>query len=513
MPVAELHVTSNSALELAADVLLFAVNSTPEGPRVARTEALAGDRADQFDAALSSIGFRGTVDEVRRIPATFGVCGSIAVVGIGTGAPDANRLRYAAGSAARQLCGIGSLLIDVPVSNVGELAAVLEGAAIGAYSFRQYRSTVSDTTATANPNDVDVVVAPHTITKITVIAAVEDAEQALLQATSTATAVATVRDLVNIPASDLYPESFAERAAALVEGLAIDFTVLDEVQLAERGYGGIVAVGQGSARPPRLVKAVWNPAGASKHLALVGKGITFDSGGLSLKQPVGMVGMKYDMTGAATALAVVVAAASLALPVRVTAWMCLAENMPSGTATRPGDVITMKNGRTVEVLNTDAEGRLVLGDGLVAASAEHPDGIVDIATLTGAVSVALGNRYAAAMGEGDFVQDVIDAGARVGESLWRLPLPGELRSMLESDIADLTNVKIGSTAGGTLIAGIFLREFVGRTADGASLIPWAHLDIAGTAHNSLGGYGFTGKGPTGVAVRTLLEVAADFSRG
>ena len=338
------------------------------------------------------------------------------------------------------------------------------------------------------------------------------AADAAAAAAASSTAVATVRDLVNIPASDLYPASFAERAVDLAEGLAIEITVLDEKQLAEQGFGGIVGVGQGSARGPRLVKAVWNPEGAHAHLALVGKGITFDSGGLSLKPPTSMVGMKYDMTGAATALAVVVAAARLALPVRLTAWMCLAENMPSGTATRPGDVLTLKNGRTVEVLNTDAEGRLVLADGLVAASAEHPDAIIDIATLTGAASVALGNRYVAAMGDPDFVARVIAAADRTGETMWPMPLPTELRALLDSDIADLTNVKIGNTAGGMLIAGVFLQEFVGQRQGLDERIPWAHLDIAGAANNALGGYGYIGKGSTGVTVRALIEVASDLSR-
>ena len=322
-------------------------------------------------------------------------------------------------------------------------------------------------------------------------------------AAASSTAVATVRDLVNIPASDLYPASFAERAVDLAKGLAIEITVLDEKQLAEQGFGGIVGVGQGSARGPRLVKAVWNPEGAQAHLALVGKGITFDSGGLSLKPPTSMVGMKYDMTGAATALAVIVAAARLALPVRLTAWMCLAENMPSGTATRPGDVLTLKNGRTVEVLNTDAEGRLVLADGLVAASAEHPDAIIDIATLTGAALVALGESIAPVLGTSQaLVDQLIERSAATDEPLWQLPLDSKrYRKLLDSVVADMKN--IGGPYGGSITASIFLSEFVGD-------IPWAHIDMAGPMMVGADD-GIYAKGATGFGTRLLIDLASNFS--
>jgi len=259
------------------------------------------------------------------------------------------------------------------------------------------------------------------------------------------------------------------------------------------------------------VKVVYSPEGASRHLALVGKGITFDSGGLSLKPPASMIGMKYDMTGAASVLAVTLAAARLGLGLKVTAWLCIAENLPSGTAIRPGDVLRMHGGKTVEVLNTDAEGRLVMADGLVAASEEHPDAIVDVATLTGAASIALGTRYVGTLGDTALVRRIVDAGDEVGETLWPMPIGPELRPLLNSDVADIANVKPGNTAGGRLIAAAFLKEFVGRDADG-DVIPWAHLDIAGPANNGAAGWGFTGKGPTGVAVRALVAFAADFAR-
>jgi leucyl aminopeptidase len=323
-----------------------------------------------------------------------------------------------------------------------------------------------------------------------------------------------VRDLVNAPPSDLYPETFADAALALSKELHVTVEVLADAELRAGGFGGILAVGQGSTRGPRLVKVSYSPAGAGRHLALVGKGITFDSGGLSLKPPASMIGMKYDMTGAATVLAVTLAAARLSLPVRITAWLCIAENLPSGSALRPNDVIRIRGGKTVEVLNTDAEGRLVMADGLVAASEENPDAIIDVATLTGAASIAMGTRYVAAMGDTDLVRRVVAAGDRVGETLWHMPIPSELRALLASDLADIANVKPGPTAGGMLIAAAFLRDFVGTTGQGADerTIPWAHLDIASSANNGGGGWGFTGKGPTGVSVRALLELAEEYSR-
>jgi leucyl aminopeptidase len=222
--------------------------------------------------------------------------------------------------------------------------------------------------------------------------------------------------------------------------------------------------------------------------------------------------MKFDMSGAATVMSVIEACAKLGTAVRLTAWLCLAENMPSGTAIRPNDVLTIRGGKTVEVLNTDAEGRLVMADGLVAASEENPDAIVDIATLTGAAVVALGNRYAGAMGDPTFVNQVVAVADRVGEPFWPMPISPELRPMLASDIADIANIKAGNTAGGMIIAAAFLKDFVGKRPDSAETIPWAHIDIAGPSDNRGGGWGYVGKGATGIGVRTLIELAEEFSR-
>jgi leucyl aminopeptidase len=250
-------------------------------------------------------------------------------------------------------------------------------------------------------------------------------------------------------------------------------------------------------------------------VALVGKGITFDSGGLSLKPAAGMIDMKYDMCGAATVLAVLRAVAGIGAPVRVSAWLCLAENMPSGTATRPGDVLRIADGTTVEVLNTDAEGRLVLADGLVAASREHPDLIVDVATLTGAITTALGTRHAGVMGDDDAVARYLAAADRVNELAWQMPLPDHMVDELDSPIADLRNAKVGDPAGGSLFAGLFLRHFVGTRgeADGnEARIPWVHLDIAGVGMNKGAAFGFTDKGPTAATTRSLIEFVLSEAR-
>jgi leucyl aminopeptidase len=319
-------------------------------------------------------------------------------------------------------------------------------------------------------------------------------------------AVGIVRDLVTEVPNVLSPEELARRVVELSKGTDLRVEVLDENALERDGFGGILGIGAGSSRPPRLVIVRYSPKGAQRHIALVGKGITFDTGGLSIKPAHSMVGMKYDMTGAATVFAATRAIAERKLPIAVTAWLCIAENMPSGTAIRPNDVITIRGGKTVEVTNTDAEGRVVLADGLVAASEENPDYIIDIATLTGSARVALGHRIAGLMGDDIVTSSLMVASETVGEETWTMPLPEYLLPILASDVADIANSKIGNSAGGMLIGGIFLREFVGTNADGTR-IPWAHLDIAGPANNANAPYGFVPKGATGTMVRTLIEFA------
>jgi leucyl aminopeptidase len=285
----------------------------------------------------------------------------------------------------------------------------------------------------------------------------------------------------------------------------VSVEVLDEKAMDRGGYGGILAVGSGSSRPPRLVRLSYAPRGARKHLALVGKGITFDSGGLNLKPAEGMYTMKCDMAGAAAVFAAVQAVAGLGLKVKVTAYGSLAENLPSDTAYRPSDVLTMYGGKTVENGNTDAEGRLVMADALVRASDDSPDLLVDVATLTGAAIVALGTRTAAVMATDDGTADqILDAAEAAGEEVWHLPIPAETRARLDSKVADLRSTA-GDRAGGALVAAAFLREFVGEG------VSWAHLDIAGPAFEDGSPYGYVTTGGTGAGVRTLVALAASLS--
>lgn len=496
MTVPALSTSSDSVSTIETDVLVLGVRATDDGPILLTDDAAFASIA----SGLAAIGITGQKDELVRLPSPGGPARSLALVGVGSAELSADSLRYAAGTAARRVTGVVSIAIGLPVTSTATLAAVLEGAAIGAYSYTAFRSASLE--ATKLP-----------AREVIVVSTIEPDRQLVARAEIVAEAIHSVRDLVNAPPSHLYPQSFADAVLALAEDLPVEVVVFAEDELRAGGFGGILGVGSGSRRGPRLVKVSYSPATASSHLALVGKGITFDSGGLSLKQPAGMVGMKDDMTGAATVMAVVLAAARLGLDIRLTAWLCMAENMPSGSAVRPNDVLRMRGGKTVEVLNTDAEGRLVMADGLVAASEEFPDAIIDVATLTGAQRVALGDRYSAMMGDASIVGRVAEAAAAVGELLWPMPLPGELRALINSDVADIANAKMGNRAAGMLLAGVFLQEFVGAKEDPADgRIPWAHIDIAGPANNRGAGYGFTGTGPTGVAVRTLIALAEDISQ-
>ncbi|MFB8147194.1 leucyl aminopeptidase [Microbacterium sp. NPDC056003] len=484
MSFPDLAYSESPVRESDADVLLLALPPVDgEG---------APDLGDWpgLQEALLATGFTGSPNSFQRVYAPQTTDKPLAVVGTGA-APDAAALRDAVGSAIRTLTGFATVAVAAPFADDALWTAAAEGAALGGYRFDGYKSE------SPKPRASKVVV--HGT-------ATADAER-LAAITATADAVALVKDLVTTPAEWLGPADFAERATQAVDGLGVTVEVLDEDALREGGYGGILGVGQGSDRPPRLIRLEYAPESATRHVALVGKGITFDTGGLSLKPAASMVGMKYDMCGAATALAVLRAVATVGAPVKVTAWLCVADNMPSGRATRPGDVLRMLDGTTVEVLNTDAEGRLVLADGLVAASREHPDVIVDVATLTGAITIALGTRHVGVMGDDEAVAAYLAAAAAEAEPAWQLPLPAHMVDELDSPIADLQNAKIGDPAGGSLFAGLFLRHFVGRTGDEADAprIPWVHLDIAGVGMNKGGGYGYTDKGPTAATVRSLIR--------
>jgi len=301
-------------------------------------------------------------------------------------------------------------------------------------------------------------------------------------------------------------------ARELADRHGLSVTILDEVAIASEGLGGLAGVAQGSDEPPRLIELVYQPSspapgvgdGHVPTVALVGKGITFDSGGLSIKTADGMMTMKTDMSGAAAVLATMSALADLAVAAKVIAIVPTTENMPGGRAVKPGDVLKIRNGKTIEVLNTDAEGRLVLADGLSLAAEAAPDAIVDVATLTGACVVALGRQIAGLMGNNeDLVGQVRGASERAGEPVWHLPLPEEYRKGIESEVADMKNISSPAGAGGALTAGLILGEFVGD-------VPWAHLDIAGPARSDAD-EGYTHKGATGFGVRTLIELASQFA--
>lgn len=476
-----------SLADISADDLVVAgVRKSSDGPQLVAQD-LPTPVAESLTASLSAIGAEGEKDSTWRVPSPEGLgAKGVLLVGMGEDEPDADVLRSAAGFAAQSVTSPQRLVFALPTSEAGGVEAVLEGALLGSYRTKKITAKVTATTpliaiiGKLSPEDLSRVV-------------------------TTCEAVFLVRDLVTTPPNLLNPVSFVAEIEKLVANTDLSVEVLDEKQLEKQGYGGITAVGKGSINPPRLMILRYQPTNPSRHVALVGKGITFDSGGLSLKPPTAMVGMKYDMTGAAVMAATTIAAAQLKSPATITTYLCLAENMPSGSASRPNDVITIKGGKTVEILNTDAEGRLVMADGLQAASALKPDLIVDIATLTGAARIALGERYAGLMGTDSAVEQVQHAAKRVGELVWHMPLPPELRTILNSDVADIANVKPGEVLGGMLSAGQFLKDFVG-TQDSGELIPWAHLDIAGPAANSSGAYGFTPKGPTGALARTLIAL-------
>ncbi|MET0894627.1 MAG: leucyl aminopeptidase, partial [Acidimicrobiia bacterium] len=363
-----------------------------------------------------------------------------------------------------------------------------EGLALGAYQFLEYKPKST----------------PSKLAKVTLLgSASAGVKAALARAEAITDAVCWARDLVNTPSQDKSPADVADDTRALLRGKGVTVQVFDVAQMRQKKMGGVLGVGQGSAQTPRFLKLTYAPAGArGKQLAFVGKGVVFDSGGLSLKPAGGMETMKCDMSGAAAVIASMSALKALGVKQKVTGYVPLVENMPSGTAIRPGDILRHRNGKTVEVLNTDAEGRLILADALTLASDEKPAAIVDLATLTGACVVALGDKIAGVMGNDEaWSEQVLDAAGRVGERMWPLPLPADYRRGLDSPIADLKNV--GPREGGALTAGLFLQEFV----DGA---PWVHLDIAGPAFIT-GDDGHNSKGGTGFGVRTLLELASTFT--
>jgi leucyl aminopeptidase len=520
------------------DAIVVGIVKGAGGPQLA-PDAEATDQAlgGSLLAALTALGATGRAEEVTRIAsgpwlAAAGQAGQAApgaaaaaalapvVVAVGLGSPpaegdrfDPESLRRAAGAAVRTIIksarnpvrdeDLGSgppgpastppvcrIALALPARDQAEAEAVALGGLLGGYSFWRYRTAP-----------------PRPSAELAVLGDGAAGPEVTGRAQALADAIALVRDLVNTSPSDLVPATLADEAERVAAAHGLDVEVLDEKGLAEGGYGGILAVGQGSVHPPRLIRLAYRPPGATRTVVFAGKGITFDSGGISLKPPKAMEHMKADMAGAAAVLGAMQAISELGTAVNVIGYLAAAENMPGGSAQRPADVITIYGGKTVEVLNTDAEGRLVLADALSRSGADSPDLVIDVATLTGAQTVALGTRTYGVMSNSDEVREgVTDAARRAGEAAWPMPLPEHLRKGLDSEVADLTNIT-PDRYGGMLVGGLFLREFV---PEGTR---WAHLDIAGPGFNEGEGYGYTPKGGTGVAVRTLVQIAQDVADG
>src|SRR4051794_693811 len=466
----------------------------PEGglPAVGAGAEVLSELGVDATAALAREEAKGEPGEVVAVPVGRDGVDTVLLAGVGDGGVPA--LRKAAAAVVRRSKSAETLATTLAHGRDDEaVRAVAESLALASYVF----------TRKSEPK-------PVKLTHATLVVAEPRAgEQLLARARATAAAVHLARDLANTPSLEKSPEWMAEQAVQVAAGAGLEAQVWDVEGLRRDGFGGILAVGRGSARPPRLVRVHHAPRGARRHVVLIGKGITFDSGGLSLKPNEGMTTMKTDMSGGAAVLAVMTALRELQIGLRVTALVPLAENMPGGDATRPGDVITHYGGRTSEVLNTDAEGRLVLADAIAYATTQlRPDVVVDIATLTGAATLGLGKRHGALFATTDTLRSALAAaGDAGGDRLWPLPIVEDYRGALDSPVADLRNIadQRKHFSGGAIVAALFLREFL--TPPGAPAtpaVPWGHLDVAGPARADADEDDAT-KGATGFGVRALLR--------
>ncbi|MEY9213730.1 leucyl aminopeptidase [Thermobifida halotolerans] len=494
MPVAtEIHPVEGVLAESTADRVALVVRTGADGPQpVMDGVGLSPTDLDaRFPASvarlLDTYDFSGKPGQTVEFPVDLGR-GPVRLTFLGIGDATPAEMRRAGAAFARSVRGSSRAAVNVaaPEHGPAALTAFVEGALLASYTF-----TLAETPRSAVP-------AP----RLDLLgSAAEEAADPVRHGTVLARATATARDLINTPSAEKDPAWLAARAEEIGGEAGLSVRVWDETALKRDGFGAILAVGQGAVRPPRLVELSYTPENPAGHVVLVGKGITFDTGGLSLKPNDNMKLMKTDMSGAGIVLAVLAALRDLGVRTRVTGLMALAENAFSGSAVRPGDVLTTYSGRTVEVLNTDAEGRLVLADAMGYAVAElAPDVLVDVATLTGAAKVALGTGIGALFAtDDDLAAALVDAGERSGEALWRLPLQEEYRDTLDSPVADLANVGVKSDYGhpGATEAALFLREFVGS-------VPWAHLDIAGPGR-SMSEEGVLSKGGTAFTTRLLLR--------
>ena len=462
-----------------ADLLVIPVMS---GRVLACDPDIAPDLA-ALETLLDAKDFTGKVNQTLFVLTPGGPTPEVLLVGLGDDV-DAEVVRRASGTAARRAkryATVATALNQVDID--GASSACVLGTLLGAYEFNDYKS---------DPK-------PALFANL-VIVTDDDVTEEIEEASAIGHGVILARDLINTPAWDKAPEVMAEACEDLSDKIAV--TVYDEDQIAEAGFGGLQAVNLGADNPARMVVMKYTPEGATRTVAFVGKGIVFDSGGLSIKPASGMETMKTDMAGAAAVMGAMKAIAELGLVVNVTGITPFTENMTGGSALRPGDVMRAYNGKTMEVLNTDAEGRLVLADGLALAVEDEPDLVVDIATLTGACKVALGPLVGGLLAKDDEAADlVLGAAESAGEAMWRLPFVEEYRSMVESDIADMKN--IGGRWGGAITAAIILSEFVGDT-------PWVHLDIAGPGRADKTEH-YVSKGGSGFGVRTLVTIAESLS--
>jgi leucyl aminopeptidase len=486
---------SGSPVSVRADLLVVPVFAERElGPGADAVDTAVGGGLRDF---MEETGFEGKPGETLAIP-TNGALGARAAVLVGMGKRDeitTDGLRRAGAALARRASKVGSvattLLDAAPESIERRVAAqaLVEGVALGGYKFLRYKGEGK----------------PSKLESVKLISrGGAHIRSAVDRGARIAQAVTWARDLVNEPADAKSPEAIAAQVKKLGTANGLKVTVLSGAQLEKARLGGVIGVGKGSERPPRFVKVAYEPAGAKTTLAFVGKGVVFDSGGLSIKTASGMETMKTDMGGGAAVFAAMSTLRDLGVKTRVLGYVPLVENMPSGSAIRPGDVLKMRNGKTVEVLNTDAEGRLILADALALAAEDEPDAVIDLATLTGACVVALGEGVAGVMGSNDaWISQVQAAAELAGEAIWPLPLPEKYRKMLDSEVADMKNISHGGY-GGALTAGLFLKEFAGDVA-------WAHLDIAGPARASSDD-GYLVRGGTGFGVRTLIELATSFTK-
>lgn len=476
-----MNITAAESVE-AAGATAVAIGMTSDGEVDPAAASLVEDLGDPFRAYLEHVDFSGATGTLARYHHPDGPVDTVVVVGLGD-EPTADTVRQAAGRAARNLSKADSAATTLASrEEEGAAQAAVEGAVLGAYSFDRYKSDAGDS--------------------LDSLIAVTSDDEAVRRGEIVARGVTTARDLINTPAADKSPDTIVDLVVDLGDSAGFRVVVERGDELVDARYGGLLGVAAGSDRPPAMVQMWHEPDDAAAFVAIVGKGITFDSGGLSLKPAAGMETMKTDMSGAAAVVGAMSAIASLGVPVRVVGITPLTDNMPGGSATKPGDVLTIRNGKTIEVLNTDAEGRLVLADGLSLAVEFDPDVIVDLATLTGACKVALGEKIAGAMGNDDaFVARVQAAGADVGERIWPLPLPDDYRKLIDSPIADMKNT--GGRFGGAITAAHLLAEFVDDR-------PWAHLDIAGPARWPDDEH-YQTKGGSGFGVRTLVQLVEDIA--